>query len=82
MPHSEDSRCSYSLNVSFFTSKARRLLDAFITDYLQASLYPSPLKNVMKRAVNVSSGCKKLVYFEMEARKGMDIISLIYQEIP
>lgn len=44
MPHSGDSHCSYSLNVSCLTSKARRLQDSFITDYLQASFYLSPLK--------------------------------------
>lgn len=44
MPHSGNSRCSYSLNVSFLTSKARRFLDSFITGYLQASFYLSPFK--------------------------------------
>lgn len=36
----------------------------------------------MKCAVNISSGCKKAVSFEMETSKGMEIISVIYQEIP
>lgn len=46
--HSGDSHCSYSLNVSCLTSKARRLLGSFITDYLQASFYQSPLKKYNK----------------------------------
>lgn len=36
----------------------------------------------MKSVVNISSGCKESVSFEMETRKGMEIISVIHQEIP